>query len=94
MIDNTKTKFGKDFFDLFYTQYSQLLKKYDFIITITEKPSLNQKGQILIDAEDKNVYGFIMNPNEEFLSSQVYNLLKILNEYNNRKDLIDRESAP
>src|SRR5690606_15126750 len=36
VVDETKTKFGKDFYDNFFTAYNQYPQKYKFIILISE----------------------------------------------------------
>ena len=91
VLENTKTKVGRDFFDFFYSQYSQLPEKYNFIINITEQPVRGQRGQIIIESDDKLLYSFITNPNEDYLKAQANALLNILKEYNQKKTLINKE---
>lgn len=92
VLENTKSKVGRDFFDFFYSQYSQLPVKYNFIINITEQPARGQRGQIIIESEDKTLYSFITNPNEDYLKAQVNVLLNVLKDYNQNKTLINKET--
>lgn len=90
-IDETKTKIGKDFYDLFYLIYSQLPKKYNSAVTINELPTTGRGSQINIIMEDRTLYSFISNPNEDFLNEQAKYAMKILEDYNNKKALLKNE---
>lgn len=90
-IDETKSKVGKDFYDLFYIQYSQLPDKGNSAVTITELPVRGTSGQINIEIDDKVVYSFITNPGEDYLKDQLGATLKYIKEFNTRKNLIKNE---
>ncbi|WP_228406206.1 curli production assembly/transport protein CsgE [Chryseobacterium sp. YR221] len=90
-IDETKTKVGKDFYDLFYMQYSQLPDKRSGAVTISELPLRGTSGQINIQIEDKIVYSFMTNPSEDYLKEQLAASLKYIKEFNVKKNLIKNE---
>lgn len=90
-IDETKSKVGKDFYDLFYIQYSQLPDKSNSAITISELPVRGTSGQINIEMDDKVVYSFITNPSEDYLKEQLANSLRYIKEFNAKKNLIKNE---
>lgn len=90
-IDETKTKVGKDFYDMFYMQYSQLPDKSSSVITITEFPLRGTSGQITIQMEDKIIYSFMTNPAEDYLKEQLSYSLKYIKEFNAKKNLIKNE---
>ncbi len=90
-IDDTKTKIGKDFYDLFYLTYSQLPEKYSNSITISELPNSGRGSQISIVLEDRTLYSFISSPNEDYLSEQANYSMKIIADYNQKKSLIKNE---
>ncbi|WP_228458614.1 curli production assembly/transport protein CsgE [Chryseobacterium aureum] len=90
-IDETKTKVGKDFYDLFYMQYSQLPDKSSSAVTITELPLRGTSGQINIQIEDKIIYSFMTNPAEDYLKEQLVYSLKYIREFNAKKNLIKNE---
>ncbi|MGE8528151.1 CsgE family curli-type amyloid fiber assembly protein [Chryseobacterium rhizosphaerae] len=90
-IDETKTKVGKDFYDLFYMQYSQLPDKSSGVVTISELPLRGTSGQINIQIEDKIVYSFMTNPSEDYLKEQLAASLKYIKEFNVKKNLIKNE---
>lgn len=90
-IDETKSKVGKDFYDLFYLQYSQLPDKSNSAVTISELPGRGTNGQINIEMDDKVVYSFMTNPNEDYLKEQLVSSLKYIKEFNAKKNLIKNE---
>ncbi|MCA6068263.1 curli production assembly/transport protein CsgE [Chryseobacterium sp. RG1] len=90
-IDETKTKVGKDFYDLFYMQYSQLPEKNNSTITISEIPTQGVNGQINIAIEDKVIYSFMTNPNEDYLKEQLFNSFRVIKEFIAKKNLIKNE---
>ncbi len=90
-IDQTKTKTGKDFYDLFYLEYSKLPQKLNSPVTINELPTMGRGSQIVIEVDDKTIYNFIANPNEEYLAEQANMTMKFLMEYTYKKSLIKNE---
>ncbi|WP_415326023.1 CsgE family curli-type amyloid fiber assembly protein [Chryseobacterium sp. MMS23-Vi53] len=90
-IDETKSKVGKDFYDLFYIQYSQIPDKSASAVTITELPLRGTSGQISIEMDDKVIYSFMTNPGEDYLKEQLAATLKTIKEFNARKNLIKNE---
>lgn len=90
-IDETKTKVGKDFYDMFYIQYSQLPDKSSSAITISELPLRGTSGQINIQMEDKIIYSFMTNPGEDYLKEQLAVSLKYIKEFAAKKNLIKNE---
>ncbi|AZA46798.1 hypothetical protein EG346_00555 [Chryseobacterium carnipullorum] len=90
-IDETKTKVGKDFYDIFYMQYSQMSDKSSGAVTISELPLRGTSGQISIQIDDKVIYSFMTNPNEDYLNEQLAATLKYIKEFNAKKNLIKNE---
>lgn len=94
VLDQTKSKVGKDFYDYFYSRYSLLSEKYPFIITISELPSLGRNGIINIEVGDKVVHTFRTMPKEDYLTAQVDFTLRQINGYNRQNKLIEKELNP
>ena len=90
-IDDTKSKVGKDFYDLFYIQYNQIPDKSNSAITITELPARGTSGQINIQIDDKLIYSFMTNPSEDYLKEQLDFTLRYIKDFNSRKNLIKNE---
>ncbi|OVE54214.1 MULTISPECIES: CsgE family curli-type amyloid fiber assembly protein [Chryseobacterium] len=90
-IDETKSKVGKDFYDMFYMNYSQIKDKLNAAVKISELPVRGTNGQINIEIEDKIIYSFITNPSEDYLKEQLVAALKYIKEFNAKKNLIKNE---
>ncbi|WP_076445329.1 CsgE family curli-type amyloid fiber assembly protein [Chryseobacterium sp. RU37D] len=90
-IDETKSKVGKDFYDLFYIQYSQLPDKSNSVVTISELPIRGTNGQINVEIDDKIVYSFLTNPSEDYLKEQLSATFKYIKDFNAKKNLIKNE---
>ena len=90
-IDETKSKIGKDFYDAFYMQYNQLTEKSNYTITISELPSRGTTGQIIVTIDDKQIYSFFTNPNEDYLKEQLAMTFRNIKDYNAKKNLIRNE---
>ncbi|MDH6252756.1 hypothetical protein M2347_002483 [Chryseobacterium sp. H1D6B] len=90
-IDQTKSRIGKDFYDLFYIQYSQISDKSSTAVTISEIPVRGTSGQINIEIDDKIVYSFMTNSSDDYLKEQADNSLKYIKEFNAKKNLIKNE---
>lgn len=90
-IDETKTKVGRDFFDLFYSQYSLISSNYSFILKVSEQPSFGRSGVISIQANNETIYSLHLMPNEEYLTEQVNYVLRQINHYNREKAHLNTE---
>lgn len=86
VIDGSKTKFGKDFYDEFTAEYRQYPKKFDFAIRINEMPFRALTSKIEIKVDYKTIYAFLSNPNREYLKSQVSMALRYLKRYAKEKE--------
>lgn len=90
-IDETKTKVGKDFYDIFYLMYSNANEKSSSAVTINELPTIGRSSQISVVVEDKTLYSFVSNPAEDFLKEQANLTMKIIKDYFQKKTLIKNE---
>ena len=67
VVENTKTKAGKDFYDFFYNKYLFSTKKLNKVIEISELLFNGRRSRIDIKIEEKLLTSFFVQPNEEFL---------------------------
>lgn len=86
VTDHTKSKLGKDFFDIFYNSYNLLDQKYPFLIEIYEFPPQGRNSKVEIYVEDKVLATFMLNPSEEYLKElNSYIFRQLINYDKNRK---------
>lgn len=89
-IDDTKTKVGKDFYDEFYMQYSRSENKKS-PVRITETPTMGRSSKITIKMDDKEIYAFLSNSSQDYITEQTQIALKAISEYSRKKELIQYE---
>lgn len=95
VVDQTKTKGGRDFFDSFYSKYNLQNEKYPFVTVINELPAFGRNSIIQIEDADKILYSFRVVPGDDYIDSQVEQTLRRLNQYYNEiKFLKEQISAP
>lgn len=90
-IDETKTKVGQDFFDLFYSEYNLISSNYAFILKVREQPSFGRSGIIHIEVGNEIIYSLHLMPSEEYLEEQVQYALRSINYYNREKAQLNTE---
>jgi hypothetical protein len=92
-IDETKTRAGKDFYDMFYIKINQMDKKYTKTITIIELPTFARNTQIQIFLEDRIINQFMVNPAEEFLEGQVNYTIRLIDDVFAKEAYIEKEKS-
>ena len=72
-------------------EYSKLPQKLNNPVTISELPTRGTATQISLEIDDKNLYSFVSNPNEEYLNEQLKLIMKILLDIERKKTLMNNE---
>ncbi|WP_345799452.1 CsgE family curli-type amyloid fiber assembly protein [Flavobacterium pygoscelis] len=65
--DDTKTKVGKDFYDVYYYLYNQYKVNSKKIITLNEEFSFARNTKIVVSIDNEVIYEFLARPDEEYL---------------------------
>lgn len=81
VTDRTKTKPGKDFYDLFYQKYSMSPSQGNKIIEIDEMISFGRTTRIMVKIDNRIIYEFFARPKLDFLKQQADVALKQVNRY-------------
>lgn len=69
IIDNTKTKMGKDFYDRYYYKYNDIGINAEKIVTIGEEYSFARNTAITVTIDNEVIYEFLTRPDDEFLEA-------------------------
>jgi len=69
LIDDTKTKTGKDFYDLFYSNWDAPVVAKNFTITVSEKPFRLTSTMIVVSINENIVYQGILQPRQDVLEA-------------------------
>ena len=67
LVDDTKTKAGKDFYDLFYGSWEAPANAKNFTITVAEKPFRLTTTLIVVSINDNPVYQSILQPRQDII---------------------------
>ncbi|MBL0737030.1 hypothetical protein JI750_09060 [Flavobacterium sp. GN10] len=67
VTNDTKTKLGNDFYDMFYAQYSKLKIHTTKIVTVQEELSFARTTKISILVDSDVIEEFYSRPEEDFL---------------------------
>jgi len=67
ILDETITKVGRDFYDLFYTSWNNPTQIKDFSITIKEMPMPGIGTQITVMIDDFEILKQFIRPNQEMI---------------------------
>lgn len=79
--NETKTKMGKDFYDLFYSKYNLALINAKEIIKIEEEQMLGRTTKIKVTIDNKLINEFIAQPNDEYLTTKTNQTLFLVKKY-------------
>lgn len=94
VIENTKTKAGSDFYDLFYSSYLARNINGEKIVKIDEKLAIANNTLIQVVVGDQTVMQFIMNPRNQYLQQMaeqaVYRVNLYFQRLRNQKNQIIR----
>lgn len=81
LVDDTKTKSGKDFYDLFYTGWEAPQGAKNYSITISEKPFRLTSTLIIVSINENVVYQSILQPRQDIIESQSEEAIYITQDY-------------
>lgn len=71
VIDDSKTKLGRDYYDIFFATYTQYPNKFDFVINISELPYRGLSSIIQIKVDQELINEFFTNPDEDWQYKQL-----------------------
>lgn len=81
LVDDTKTKNGKDFYDIFYSNWEAPQNAKNYTITISEKPFRLTSTLIVVSINENPVYQAILQPRQDIIESQTEEAIFITQDY-------------
>lgn len=81
LVDDTKTKMGKDFYDLFYGNWEAPSGAKNFTITVSEKPFRLTSTLIVVLINENPVYQAILQPRQDIVESMSYEAISTTQSY-------------
>ncbi len=86
IVDETRTRMGSDFYDLFYTHWEEPPDARHFTIIITEEPIPQMGTRMTLKVNDQSVAQFVLQPRYEVIEELAKQSVQFL-----RQHLIERE---
>jgi hypothetical protein len=94
VIDNVISKVGKDFYDLFYRQYSLRNTQSGSLVTVEEQLGIGIGTRIVVKVDEDTVFEGFARPNEEYLEQMakavVGRVIKYMEQKKKQKEYINQ----
>jgi curli production assembly/transport component CsgE len=81
LVDDSKTRAGKEFYDLFYNGFVAPQNARNYTITVSEKPFRLNTTQIVVMINDNPVYQNILQPRQEIIETMCEEAIATTQEY-------------
>jgi curli production assembly/transport component CsgE len=81
IFDETITKVGRDFYDEFFTRWSNPTQITDFSITIKDRPMPGIGTQITLMIDDQEILQQFIRPNQEMIEMLSEYCVGLVNQY-------------
>ena len=89
IVDETRTKIGRDFYDIFYNKWTANAK--DFTITISEKPMPRLGALVSIKINDMDVFRDFVQPRWEAIEERAIAGIQRVKSYLENWEMIQNE---
>lgn len=86
IVDETRTRMGSDFYDLFYTNWEAPPEARNFTIIIMEQPAPQMGTRMTLKVNDQEVAQFMLQPRYEIIEELALQSVQFL-----RQHLFERE---
>ena len=86
VVEDTKTKSGKDFYDKFYFFYNYLNLKGNQVVKINEMFSFRRTTRIIVSVGDETIHEFFAYPKEEYIEEMAkISVQRVYKYFENKK---------
>ena len=89
LSNDTKTKLGNDFYELFYKEFSKLKLKSNKVVTVQEELTFGRTTKIIVSVDGDVINEFISRPDEDYMkymsemvSAEVFKYFKNIEKQN------------
>jgi len=81
IFDETITKVGRDFYELFFNSWNNPTEIKDFSMTISEKPMPGIGTQITVTIDDREILKQFVRPNQEMIEMLAEYTVSLASQY-------------
>ena len=91
IIDDTRSKIGRDFYDLFYSKWTDPSDSNSFSITVKELPARGRASRIAIEVDGNVVVQRMVQPRLELMELLAEQSVNIVTNYLSKKKELNKE---
>ncbi|MFC2101069.1 CsgE family curli-type amyloid fiber assembly protein [Bacteroidota bacterium] len=81
VVDETKTKMGREFYNLFFNNWNSPENAKNFTIIVQELPYRGTNTQMVVNINESIVYQAVLQPRSEYLEQMVGDLINRATQY-------------
>lgn len=81
VLDETRSKIGRDFYDIFYQQWQAPSSSSNYTITISEQPTPSLGSLITVKVNDQQVFQYRLQPRYEIITQVAEYAVRFTNRY-------------
>ena len=81
IVDETITKIGRDFYDIFHRQWEAPAGATNFTILIQEKPTRNNGAYVVVSVNDEPVFEYTLQPRYDLIEEVATYTVSMVYEY-------------
>ncbi|WKN42130.1 CsgE family curli-type amyloid fiber assembly protein [Tunicatimonas pelagia] len=81
VVDETVTKVGRDFYELFYQQWNAPISTINYSLFIRERPMNGLGSQIAIYINETEIFAQAVQPRHEVVESLAHYAVSLANQY-------------
>jgi curli production assembly/transport component CsgE len=91
IVDQTLSKVGHDFYDLFYTQFEAPAGADDYVVTLIEKPGRGTSTLITISVNDNDLLELPLQPKADYVEAAVAEVIGTVVAYLQEASNVSRQ---
>lgn len=81
IVDQTLSKVGHDFYDIFYSQFEAPAGSGDYVVTIIEKPGRGTSTLITVSVNDNDLLEMPLQPKPEYVEAVAAEAINIVTSF-------------
>jgi curli production assembly/transport component CsgE len=91
IIDETRTKPARDFYELFYNKWAAPLNAKDYSITIKELPATGRSAQVVITVNDVDVFQQFLQPRIDVIEMMVDQAIAHIDQFLDNNESVKQQ---
>ncbi len=91
ILDETRTKLGRDFYDLFYGKWIAPQDARDYAIMLIEAPARGRLVSISVEVDDRPVYRRMLQPRRDLLAASADQAVRAVADHLTQRSQIDAQ---